>query len=161
MVDVDEFRTIRKNYGDPAARKVLRTLADHLSERFGNQRVFRDWTDRFFILPDSRLRGESSVSEVADWLKRFNRVTFRSNDGRGFYATLTSAHLSVPQGISDAQSVLDKLTRILNRAKKTQRGDMMSAAMDPESTGGLFLDASEADSKRPRWEPVVLTRKDD
>ncbi len=161
MVDVDNFRGIRKSYGDAAARKVLRTLADHLAEKFGTQQVYRDWTDRFFILPKRRIRGEREMRAVADTLKSFNKITFRSDDGRGFYATLTSAHLLVPQGVSNAQSVLNKLTRILTRAKNAQRGEMMSAAMDPASIGGLHRDAAEPENKRPRWDPVVLTWKDD
>lgn len=157
--EVAGFSEIRAKYGEASARTVLRHVADSLTSHFGQECVFRGWGERFFVISRNVLQDDARQPPWSNVLD-INRVTFRDNSGRGFYASLHVAHLVARPASVGASGCLEGLLRILARARATGAGHVLTARM--EAPVDVAPPPPEAPTQRPnRWKPVVLTHSDD
>lgn len=157
-VCVDDFDALRTRYGASAARTLLRTVADQLSDRLGDHRVFRGWGATFYSLSPKPL-DKHEIEELSTALEDMRSITFKTRDGRGFYVTLHAAHLRVEADVTDVTTILNSLSRLASRAAASTC--ILSAQLSASDTSDAPLRPQNVSKQGERWTPVVLTQSDD
>ncbi|MGM0557084.1 MAG: diguanylate cyclase domain-containing protein [Myxococcota bacterium] len=133
-LDIDDLSLLNVRYSWGLGDSVLRTLADTLSVAVGGrENIFRH-DDMFFVVR----RGDADAcqavrSKIEDFIELFQRQTFRSEDGRGTYATVSGGAVIVPPLDIPPETVLEKCWIVLERACSSRRNNLLVAQLDPES----------------------------
>ncbi len=135
-LDIDRYSMIKNFYGIASANTIVRSVADALRKIFDHEdMIFRGTDDEFFVLRRSALKVSAERDAIFEGIADIGRLTFRSADGRGFYATVTGGHVLVPPGSTDVTNCIRRGLRVLTAAKKMARGKIMSAEIDPDFGG--------------------------
>jgi diguanylate cyclase (GGDEF)-like protein len=133
-LDVDDLSLLNVRYSWELGDAVLRTLADTLSVAVGDRdQIFRH-DDMLFVVR----RGDDDACEtlrgkIEDFIELFQRQTFRSEDGRGTYATVSGGAVIIPPLDIPAETVLEKCWIVLKRACSSRKNSLLVAQLDPES----------------------------
>lgn len=133
-LDLDDLSLLNVRYSWRLGDSVLRSLADMLSVAVGGRdSVFRH-DDMFFVVR----RGDEEACQtlrqkIEDVIELFQRQTFRSEDGRGTYATVSGGAVIVPPLDIPPETVLEKCWIVLKRACSSRRNSLLVAQLDPES----------------------------
>ena len=133
-LDIDDLSLLNVRHSWRLGDSVLRTLADTLSVAIGGrENVFRH-DDMFFVVE----RGDEDACQavrarVEDCIELFQRQTFRAEDGRGTYATVSGGAVIVPPLDIPPETVLEKCWIVLKRACSSRRNNLLVAQLDPES----------------------------
>lgn len=136
-LDLDDLSLLNVRYSWELGDAVLRTLADMLSVAVGGrENVFRH-DDMFFVVR----RCDADVCQtirgkIEDFIDLFQRQTFRSDDGRGTYATVSGGAVIIPPLDIPAETVLEKCWIVLERACSSRKNKLLVAQLDPESFPG-------------------------
>ncbi|HEY5721718.1 MAG TPA: EAL domain-containing protein [Allosphingosinicella sp.] len=164
MVDLDHFKGVNDVHGHPAGDRLLRDVAERLTELVGpGARAFRLGGDEFAIL--------SPVGADHDAARRMAR-RIAQGLSEPFVAGSLVHHIGASVGISlfpddaqDRETLMRRADIALYRAKEDGRGQYRSfeARMDAEIKRRSFLETQlragiEADEFRPFYQPIVELR---
>ena len=137
-LDIDDLSLLNVRYSWRLGDSVLRTLADMLRVAMGGrEQIFRH-DDMFFVVS----RGDEETcreiqGRIQDSIELFQRQTFRSEDGRGTYATVSGGAVTVPPLDIPPETILKKCWIVLERACSSRRQNLLTAQLDPDSFPSL------------------------
>jgi PleD family two-component response regulator len=133
-LDIDDLSLLNVRYSWRLGDSVLRTLADTLSVAVGGrENIFRH-DDMFFVVRRGNADACQAVrGKIEDFIELFQRQTFRAEDGRGTYATVSGGAVIVPPLDIPPETVLEKCWIVLKRACASRRNNLLVAQLDPQS----------------------------
>jgi diguanylate cyclase (GGDEF)-like protein len=125
MVDVDHFKQVNDTHGHPAGDRVLRALAQHLSQRLRKTDVIGRYGGEEFaiVLADA---GACDAERLLEGIRSSFGAREHTAEGRAFHVTL-SIGVSCFPALRESQRLVDVADRALYAAKRAGRNRVVVA----------------------------------